>query len=162
MKLKINITSIGAAVTCVLSLVSTILFAVAYNSSNGYFAAQYVGLPSVVGYGVAAMVMSIAVITIPMLNTQGLVKKILDIAVDVCIVLTCAFLILSVVSMASSSVYEMALTWASELHIDEGYMKDACSNALTAMIISAIAMLVLGVAACITKTVYAKKETVEA
>ncbi|MCX4313698.1 MAG: hypothetical protein OSJ83_07580 [Clostridia bacterium] len=156
MKIKINVTSIGAAVTFILSLVAIILFSVAYNGCYGYFEMQYPALPAVIGFGITAMLLSAAVIILPMIKAEGVAKKIIDIATDVCIVLVCVFICLALVFAAKSSVYEMALTWGSELHINEPYMLSVCSNALASIIICVVAMLIMGVSACITKKIYAK------
>lgn len=156
MKIKISVTSIGAAVTFILSLVAVILFSVAYNGCYGYFEMQYPALSAVVGFGIAAMLTSVAVIVLPMIKAEGILKTVLDIAVDVLIVLACVFIALVLVFAAKSSVYEMALTWGSELHINEPYMLSVCSNALASIVICAVAVLVMGVSGCIGKKIYAK------
>ena len=117
---------------------------------------QYPALPAVIGFGITAMLLSAAVIILPMIKAEGVAKKIIDIATDVCIVLVCVFICLALVFAAKSSVYEMALTWGSELHINEPYMLSVCSNALASIIICVVAMLIMGVSACITKKIYAK------
>lgn len=158
MKVKFDVTAIGAAVAAVLSLVAVILFSSGYNASEGYFGMQFEGLSYVTGFGVVAIILAAAVIVLPMVKAEGVAKKALDIAVDALIIVMCIFFCLMALYAAKSSVYEMALTWGSELHINEPFMKTACSNALVSIILSLVAMLVLGVAACVTKTVFAKKD----
>lgn len=153
MKLKINITSIGAAITAVLALVAIILFTVAYNSCYGYFEMQYASLPYVIAFGVISIILSIAVIILPMLELDGTAKKAVSITTDICIVAICLFLCIMGVYAAKASVYEMALTWASELHSNEPYMPAACQNALVAIILSVVGMVVMGISACITKNI---------
>lgn len=156
MKLKINITSIGAAVTAVISLVALILFAVAYNSCYGYFEMQYPSLPYVIAFGVISILLSVAVIVLPMLEVEGTAKKAVSIVTDICIVLVCILLCVMGVFAAKASVYEMALTWASELHSNEPYMPAACQNALVSIILSVVGMVIMGVTACITKNIIEK------
>ena len=157
MKIKINVTTIGAAATCILATVAMVLFTVAYNGCYGYFEMQFASLPYVIGFGITTIILSLAVILIPMFAADGTVKKILGIAVDACVVLVCVFLCLTVVYAAKASVYEMALTWGSELHINEPYMIGVCRNALASIVIGLVAMLIMGISACITKVVYAKR-----
>ena len=156
MKLKINITSIGAAITAVLALVAIILFTVAYNSCYGYFEMQYASLPYVIAFGVISIILSIAVIILPMLELEGTAKKAVSITTDICIVAICLFLCIMGVYAAKASVYEMALTWASELHSNEPYMIAASQNALVAIILSVVGMVVMGISACITKNIIEK------
>ncbi|HIR29162.1 MAG TPA: hypothetical protein IAC90_00650 [Candidatus Coproplasma stercorigallinarum] len=157
MKVKFDVTAIGAAVAAILSLVAIILFSSGYNGSQGYFEMQFAGLSYVVGFGVVTIILAAAAIVLPMINVEGMAKKAISIAVDVIIVAMCIFFCLMALYAAKSSVYEMALTWASELHINEPYMITACNNALASIILSIVAMIVVGVTACITKTIFAKK-----
>ena len=157
MKLKIDITAIGAAVAAVLSIVAMALFAKAYNNCYDYFSMQFAGLSYVIGFGVVSIILAAALIVLPMVKAEGGVKKALKIATDVIVVALCIFFCLMVIYAAKSSVYEMALTWGSELHYNEPLMPAACSNALASIIISLVAMFIVGITACITKTVVAKK-----
>lgn len=157
MKAKFNIASIGAAAVAVLSIVAMILFAVAYNNCYNYFSMQFAGLSYVIGFGVATVILAAVVIALPMVNAEGAAKKAISIATDAIIVLICIFCCLMVVYAAKSSVYEMALTWGSELHSNEPAMPSACSNALASIILCVVAMLIMGVTACITKNIFAKK-----
>lgn len=156
MKIKITVTAIGAALVAVLAIVAVSLFAAAYNGCYGYFEMQYASLPHVIGFGIVAVVLALAVIILPMVNAEGTAKKVLGIVTDVCVVLVCVFMCLTVVYAAKASVYEMALTWGSELHINEPYMPGVCSKALASIIICVVATLVMGVTACISKKVFSK------
>lgn len=149
MKLKLNLTSIGAAIAAVLALVSIILFAVAYNNCYGYFEMQYPSLPAVVTLGIISIVLAAAIIVLPMLETEGAAKKTVTIVVDVAIVAVCVLLCLMSVYAAKASVYEMALTWGSELHSNEPYMAAASQNALISIILGVVGMLIMGITACI-------------
>lgn len=157
MKLKLNLTSIGAAVVCVLTIVAIILFSAAYNSCYGYFEMQYPSLPYVIAFGIITILLSVAVIVLPMLELEGTAKKAVSVVVDVCVVAVCVFACITGVYAAKASVYEMALTWASELHSNEPYMIAACQNALISIILSVVGMLVMGVTACISLKVAGKK-----
>lgn len=158
MKVKLDISGIGAGISAILSLVAIILFAAGYNASLGYFSVQFAGLPYVVGFGVTNIILAAAVVVLPMLKVGGTAKKVIDLAVDILTVALCVFFCLMLVYAAKSSVYEMALTWGSDLHSNETYMIGACTNALVSMIICLVAMLLVGVSACITKTIYVKKD----
>ena len=158
MKLKLNITTIGAAVVFVLALVAMILFSVAYNSCYGYFEMQFVSLPYVIAFGVLTMVLSLGVIIVPMVELKGTAKLVAGICVDAAIVLICIFLCLISVYAAKASVYEMALTWASELHSNEPYMLAACQTALVSIILGVVGTLVMGITACIPIALAGKKD----
>lgn len=151
MKPKINLVTIGAILTFVLSIVIMALYANANANCYGYFDLQFKSAPFINGFSVGALIFSALVIVLPMIKAEGGVKKLLAILADLSVVAVCVFLCLTVLFVAKATIYEIALTWASELHSNEPLMPSACLQVVIAMACGIVGTLVMGIFACLSK-----------
>ncbi|MCQ2772270.1 MAG: hypothetical protein MJ238_03230 [Bacilli bacterium] len=151
MKKFVSPLNIGAVLSILVALVSLILFSSAYNGCYGYFAMQDPTLPSVVAYSIIAIVLSALAIGLPLIKVEGVAKKAIDVVVDLLVIAIAVFMILIAVFEAKASIYEMALTWGSELHINEPYMYPVCAKALTSIILAVVGFLVISISSMFSK-----------
>lgn len=151
MKKNISALTIGSAIAAVVALVSLILFTVAYNGCYGYFAMQDPTLPQVTAFAIITIVVAALAIVLPMIKVEGKVSKILEYVVDALVIAAAVLLILVAVFEAKASIYEMALTWGSELHVNEPYMYPVCGQALASIILAVIGFLAISVTSFFSK-----------
>lgn len=149
MKLKLNLVSVGAIIAFVLSIVMMGLFLTANTTSQGNFEAQYNSVSYVVAFCVVACILSLAIILLPMISLSEKAEKVMKIVVNVCVIAVSVFLCLAVVYVLKASVYEIAITFGSELHKNEPFMTTACNNAITSVVCGLVGMLILSILTCI-------------
>lgn len=149
MKLKLNLVSIGAIITFILSIVMLGLFISANTTSQGYFETQFDATSYVIAFCILACALSIAVIGLPMITVPEKNKKIIKLLVDLFVIAISVSICLSIVYVAKASAYEIAITLGSELHKNEPFMMTACTNAMASIGCGLAGVVILSILACI-------------
>ena len=142
MKQKIGIGAIINCISAVIAIVALILFGIGWGGSGGLFAAQYDSMGPAVAVTIIGVVLVILSIVLNILKKDNLILGFLAgcMSVVACIMFGLLFFF-----VLRCSVYEMGISWASDLHNGEPYVSQACSKALVAAILAVVAVIVNGI-----------------
>lgn len=150
MKKLTSLQFISSVVMAVISAVVMILFIAANNGSKGNFEGEFVSVPYVVTFSILAIVAALLVAILPLLPIPEKFEGVVSIVVDVLVVAVAVLLCLDMIYICKASVYEMALTWYSELHAGEDFMFKSCAQALAAAIIAVGSAIIYSILSCFT------------
>lgn len=139
----------GLIATAILLLIGMIMFQIAFNSSEGFFAQQAPNAASnVILLVVFAIVCLAAAIVVAQFQKDGIVGKVLAIVSDLLRVVGLVLVGLAVVQTIGAYVYDMSIWLGSDLHNGDDGVIAAIQLALASSIVLGVGIVVGAIASC--------------